>query len=182
MEKDYVKNTQSKIRKFLTDNIFQKGKLERITGKTVGIESLEGQSFTVAVQNFFLNDLGLTSDEAAEAFLSIKSYNKDVSKYFPEIKQFFHQYYSKMIEGEGKYLQAAVFAFQLAMYAQAGEDGQHFDYFMIMNNSSMNALSLDVVREDLFTYLANVFLNNSDKIELSIKADGRQGASAVTLK
>ena len=87
-----------------------------------------------------------------------------------------------MVEGDSKYLQAAIFAFQLALYAQAGEEGQHFDYFMIMNNSSMNALSLDVARENLFTYLANVFLNNSDKIELSIRADGRQGASAVTLK
>jgi hypothetical protein len=51
-----------------------------------------------------------------------------------------------------------------------------------MNNSSMNALSVDVNRENLFTYLANVYLNNSDKIEMSIRADGRQGASAVTLK
>ena len=182
LEKDYVKTIQSKIRKFLTDKIFEKGKIERITGKTVGIEALEGQTFTIAVQDFFLNDLGLTPDEAAEAFLSVKSYNKDVSKYLPEIKAYFQQHYSKMVEGDSKYLQAAIFAFQLALYAQTGEEGQHFDYFMIMNNSSMNALSLDVARENLFTYLANVFLNNSDKIDLSIRADGRQGASAVTLK
>ncbi len=182
MEKDYVKVTQSKIRKFLTDKIFEKGKIEKIIGKTTGIESLEKQTFTTAVQDFFLNDLGLTPDEAAEAFLSTKSYNKDVSKYLPEIKAFFQQHYSKMVEGDAKYLQAAIFAFQLALYAQAGEEGQHFDYFMIMNNSSMNALSLDVARENLFTYLANVFLSNSDKIEMSIRADGRQGASAVTLK
>ena len=182
LEKDYAKQTQSKIRKFLTDKIFEKGKIERIAGKTVGIEALANQTFTTAVQDFFLNDLGLTPDEAAEAFLSTKSYNKDVSKYLPEIKSFFQQHYSKMIQGDSKYLQAAVFAFQLALYAQAGEEGQHFDYFMIMNNSSMNALSLDVVQENLFTYLANAFLNNSDKIELSIRADGRQGASAVILK
>jgi hypothetical protein len=182
LEKDYAKTIQFKIRKFLTDKIFEKGKIERIVGKTVGIESLEKQTFTTAVQDFFLNELGLTSDQAAEAFLSTKSYNKDVSRYLPEIKSFFQQHYSKMVEGDSKYLQAAIFAFQLALYAQAGEEGQHFDYFMIMNNSSMNALSLDVARENLFTYLANVFLNNSDKIELSIRADGRQGASAVTLK
>lgn len=182
MEKDYVKTVQSQIRKFLTDKIFEKGKIERILGKSISIEALEGQTFTTAVQDFFLNDLGLTSDEAAEAFLATKSYNKDVSKHLPEIKSYFQQHYSKMVEGDAKYLQAAIFAFQLALYAQAGEEGQHFDYFMIMNNSSMNALSLDVARENLFTYLANVFLNNADKIDLSIRADGRQGASAVTLR
>jgi hypothetical protein len=182
IEKDYVKLIQSKIRKFLNDKIFEKGKIERITGKTIGVESLETQTFTTAVQDFFLNNLGLTPDEAAEAFLSTKSYNKDVSRHLPEIKSFFQQHYSKMIEGDVVYLQAAIFAFQLTLYAQAGEEGQHFDYFMIMNNSSMNALSLDVARENLFTYLANVFLANADKIDLSIRADGRQGASAVTLK
>ena len=185
MEKSYVKDVQNSIRHFILnskDGILKKGRLDRIAGKSVDIESLTNQSFTVAVQNFFLNDLGLTSDEAAEAFLSIKSYNRDVSGYLPEIKHFFQQHYSKMIEGDSLYLKAAVFGFQLAMYAQAGEKGQHFDYFMIMNNSSMNALSLDVAREHLFTYLANSFINNSSKIDLSIRADGRQGASAVTLK
>ncbi len=87
-----------------------------------------------------------------------------------------------MVECNSNFFNAAIFAFQLALYAHAGEGGQHFDYFMIMNNSSMNALSVDVNRENLFTYLANVYLNNSDKIEMSIRADGRQGASAVTLK
>ena len=87
-----------------------------------------------------------------------------------------------MIEGNSTYLKAAIFAFQLTLYAHAGEAGQHFDYFMIMNNTSMNALSLDVNRENLFTYLTTVYLNNTDKIEMSIRADGRQGASAVTLK
>ena len=182
LEKDFVKEMQTAVRKFLTTKVFEKGKIEKIIGKTVGIEALATQTFTTAVQDFFLNDLGLTADEAAEAFLSTKSYNKDVSKYLPEIKTFFQQHYPKMVEGDSKYLQAAIFAFQLALYAQAGEAGQHFDYFMIMNNSSMNALSLDVAKENLFTYLANVFLTNFDKIDLSIRADGRQGASAVTLK
>ena len=185
MEKAYVVSIQDAVRLFLVDSkkgILRKGRLEKISSKGVSIEALKDKTFTVVVQDFFLNDLGLTPDEAAEAFLSTKSYGKDVTAYLPEIKAFFRQHYSKMIEGDAKYLQAAVFAFQLALYAQAGEEGQHFDYFMIMNNSSMNALSLDVARKELFTYLANVFLNNSDKIKLSIRADGRQGASAVTLK
>ena len=182
IEKELVKSIQTKIRKYLTDRIFHKGNIERIAAKTSDIEALAGQTFTVAVQNFFLNNLGLTSDQAAEAFLLTKSYNKDVSRYLPEIKEFFKNHYSSMVEGNSNVLKAAIFAFQLALYAHAGEGGQHFDYFMIMNNSSMNALSVDVNRENLFTYLANVYLNNSDKIEMSIRADGRQGASAVTLK
>ncbi len=185
MEKTYANNVQSRIRGFLLnskDGILKKGRLDKITGKSVDIESLTGQTFTIAIQNFFLNDLGLTADEAAEAFLSIKSYNKDVTNYLPEIKHYFQQHYSKMVQGDSLYLKAAVFGFQLAMYAQAGEKGQHFDYFMIMNNSSMNALSLSVAQQNLFTYLSTAFLNNSDKIDLSIRADGRQGASSVTLK
>lgn len=182
IEKDFVKAIQSKIRKFLTDKVFFKGNVERIASKAVEPQSLEQQTFTVAVQNFFLNNLGLTPDEAAEAFLYTKSYNKDVTRYLPEIKEYFAKHYSSMTEGNSTYLKAAVFAFQLTLYAHAGEAGQHFDYFMIMNNTSMNALSLDVNRENLFTYLTTVYLNNTDKIEMSIRADGRQGASAVTLK
>jgi len=185
MEKAFVFKMQNAVRYFLFDStkgILKKGRLEKIASKGISIETLRGKTFTTAVQDFFLDDLGLTPDEAAEAFLSTKSYDKDVSSYLPEIKIFFRQHYSKMIEGDAKYLQAAVFAFQLALYAQAGEAGQHFDYFMIMNNDSMNALALDVAKKELFTYLANVFLNNSDKIKLSIRADGRQGASAVILK
>lgn len=185
MEKAYVVKVQDTVRRFLLDSkdgILRKGRLEKIASKTVSIEALQSQTFTTAVQDFFLNDLGLTPDEAAEAFLSTKSYNKDVTAYLPEIRLFFRQYYSKMIEGDSRYLQAAVFAFQLALYAHAGEEGQHFDYFMIMNNATMNALSLDVARKNLFTYLSSVFLNNIDSIKLSIRADGRQGASAVSLK
>lgn len=182
LEKDYTKTIQAKVRKFLTDKIFEKGKIERILGKTAEVQNLANQTFTTAVQDFFLNDLGLTADDAAEAFLLTKSYNKDVSKYLPEIKSFFQQNYNKMIQGDSKYLEAAVFAFQLSLYAQAGEAGQHFDYFMIMNPSSMNALSFDVARENLFTYLTQAYLLNSDKIMISIRADGRQGASAITLK
>lgn len=182
IEKDFVKSTQAKIRKFLADKVFFKGNVERITSKAVEPQALEQQTFTVAVQNFFLNNLGLTPDEAAEAFLYTKSYNRDVSRYLPEIKQYFAKHYNSMTEGDATYLKAAIFAFQLTLYAHTGEAGQHFDYFMIMNNSSMNALSLDVNRENLFTYLTTIYLNNTDKIEMSIRADGRQGASAVTLK
>ena len=185
MEKDYVKDIQNKVRTFLLSSnkgLLQKGRLERITGKSAGLEAIRGQSFTIAVQNFFLNDLGLTSEEAAQAFLLTKSYDKNVDSYLPEITKFFQEHYKHMIEGELVYLKAAVFAFQLALYAQAGEEGKHFDYFMIMNNNSTNALSLDVARENLFTYLTTVYIQNTDKIDLSIRADGRQGASAITLK
>ena len=182
IEKDFIKSVQAKIRKFLADKVFFKGNVERITSKAVEPQAIAQQTFTIAVQNFFLNNLGLTPEEAAEAFLYTKSYNKDVSRYLPEIKDYFSKHYASMTEGDSSYLKAAIFAFQLTLYAHAGEAGQHFDYFMIMNNSSMNALSLDVNREKLFTYLTTVYLNNTDKIEMSIRADGRQGASAVTLK
>jgi hypothetical protein len=75
-----------------------------------------------------------------------------------------------------------VFGFQLAMYAKVGEEGKHFDYFMMINNNNMNALIVDVTKPNLFTYLSGLYLQNSDKIDLSIRADGRQGGSAVTLK
>ena len=87
-----------------------------------------------------------------------------------------------MTEGELVYLQAAIFGFQLALYAQAGEEGKHFDYFMMINNNNMNALIVDVTKQNLFTYLSDLYIENASKIDLSIRADGRQGGSAITLK
>lgn len=177
----YVLETQTKIRQFLTTAVFEKGKLENVMSKSATMEKLPTSSFVVAVQDFFLNDLGLSPEEAADAFMLTKSMDRDVEQFRPEIQEFFKKHYSKMVQGDKKYLQAAVFAFQLAIYATAGE-GEHFQHFMIVNNSTFDALSFTVEgKSRLFTYLADAFLHNANRLRLDIKADGRQGASAITL-
>ncbi len=181
IEKNKVLEIYNKVLIFLKI-VTAKGKIENLLTKNVNISDLKNQTFTVAVQNFFLNDLGLTDDEAAEAFLELKSFDQDVSEYLPEIKTFFRNHYSKMKEGNNLYLKAAIFAFQLSMYAHHASDGVHFHYFMVMNPSNMDAICFNVQKKggDLFKYLAQAYLDNSDKIEIDIKADGRQGGSSIS--
>jgi hypothetical protein len=139
-------------------------------------EELKRSSFTMAVQRFFLNNIGLTPEQAAEAFLETRSFNNvNLEQYKNEIIDYFKTNYSKMIDGNVGALKAGIFAMQALCYHL--ED--RVDYLLVTNIAS-NTKSSAVISfnaSNLFTSLINqYFLLQSKGLDLSFKADERGGS------
>ena len=147
-------------------------------------KSLSMQDYPTSVQRFFLNDIGLTSEQAAEAFVKhAKTADIDndraMSVYGPAILKYFNSHYKSMKEGNTRALHAIIFAYSLALYAKLDGSQTHFDYFMMVNDSTSESISINTSGDagSLITTAAELFLSNS-KITLSVRGDER-GGSAV---
>lgn len=141
------------------------------------------KTYTVAVPRFFNSDLGLSYEQAAEAFLFTKSssYNSnDEPQYRKAIYEFFKQHYDSMKHGSRKHLEAILFGYLLTIYKKAHE----FKYFAMINDFTQEAISFNVGDsstsiEELVTNLAKSYLENPN-LSMEIKADNTHGACAVT--
>jgi hypothetical protein len=144
-------------------------------------EELSRQTFTVGVQRFFLNDLQLTAEQAAQAFLFTKSRNINTDAYYPAILQYFKDNYESMKNGDQRSLEAILFGYLLTIYAKGDGSEQNFNYFLMINDLTSESCSVNVNGDvgSLVSKLAQAYKSNS-KLSLDIKADDTHGASGVT--
>lgn len=147
--------------------------------------SLANQNYISSVRHFFLNDIGLTAEQAAEAFVKhAKTGDIDnvraMETYGPEITKFFVSHYNSMKNGNARLLEALIFGYSLAIYAKNDGSANHFDYFLMVNDKTQEAISLNtsVPAGQIAINGANLFMSNS-KLSLSIRADER-GGSAIS--
>ena len=158
-------------------------KLANASGKVLSLDELRSTSFTTAVQDFFLTDLGLTPEQAAEAFLLTRSVNVDLSEYNEQIISFFKKNYTKLMHCDVVTLKAAVFAMHGLCYYIG--TGKHINYLLIVNSGSneKKAVSISFNEAELFTSLSQQYLNNAPNgLFLVINSDPQQGASGVSIK
>jgi hypothetical protein len=139
-------------------------------------QDLKNTSFTIAIQRFFLNNIGLTSEQAAEAFLETRSFgNIDLSSYKGEIVDYFKANYSKMIDGNVGALKAGIFAMQALCYHLEDK----VNYLLVTNIASDTKSSavINFNASNLFTSLINqYFLLQGKGLDISFKADERGGS------
>jgi hypothetical protein len=139
-------------------------------------QDLQKSSFTIAIQRFFLNNIGLTPEQAAEAFLETRSFNNiDLEPYKSEIVNYFKANYSKMIDGNVGALKAGIFAMQALCYHLEDK----VNYLLVTNITSETKSSavINFNASNLFTSLINqYFLLQGKGLDISFKADERGGS------
>ena len=148
-------------------------------------KSLANQNFNTAVARFFLNEIGLTAQQAAEAFIKHAKTediedDKMMATYGPAITSFFTSHYDSMKRGNSRPLEALIFGYSLAIYARKGGEANHFDYFLMVNDATQDAIAVNtsLPAGDIVLECANKFMSNS-KFSLSVRADER-GGSAIS--
>lgn len=174
-------NTIKLLHKYIKDNIL---KQKSVTDTSINVftpEELARQTFTVGVQRFFLNDLQLTPQQAAQAFLFTKSRNINTEAYYPAILKYFESNYDSMKTGDLRSLEAILFGYLLTIYAKGDGSEQNFNYFLMINDTTSESYSINMNGnvETLVTTLAQAY-KETPKLNLDIKADDTHGASGVT--
>ena len=144
-------------------------------------EFFEKNTYTITVPRFFLTDLGLTSEQAARAFLKTKSTGEiNEEEYFPAIYKYFTEHYEEMKHGSRRKLEAILFAYLLTIYST-----QHggFQYFTMINDNTQEAISFNTTGDvnTLMERFSTAWLSNKN-LKMDIKADNTFGACSVAYK
>jgi len=175
-----VKDEFKKIHNSVKDFIRELLKTDLKTPESMPFtpEFFEKNTYAISVPRFFLTDMGLTSEQAARAFLSTKSTAEiNEQEYFPAIKEFFDKHYENMKHGHRRSLEAILFGYLLTIYSK-----QHggFQYFTMINDKTQEAISFNTTGDvsPLITRLSEAWLQNKN-LNMSIKADNTFGACAV---
>lgn len=176
--KDLFIRIHNNVRAHLQDLLKQKydPKLNLLSPSVIA-----NQTFNIAVPKFFLSDIGLTWEQAAEVFMWTKSQNINHSAYVPAVRQYFKTHYKDMMDGDRRKLEAILFGYLLAIYAKGDGSDQKFDYFFMVNDESYAALTINVSKPagQLVLNAAELYLKTPG-LDLDIRADSTHGACAVT--
>jgi len=143
---------------------------------------LQKQGYNNALKLFFMHDIGLTAEQAAYAFTTcaktIALDNNELLKtYGPAIQEYFKTNYESLKSGNLRALHAIIFAYSLALYVKGSGEGQHFSYFLMVDNETTNsiAINVSVSAGEIIKNASDLFLR-TPKMTLSVVADERGGS------
>lgn len=129
------------------------------------IDYVEKNQPASILKALFTRNLDLTSDEAAKLFCSMYNANVIPQEIIFKVREFFSKNYDHMVLGHKEYLDAILFAFNLAIY-QSEDD---FQYLLLVNDKNNNSISFDASGNlsNIIETASNKFLQNHNDISIS---------------
>lgn len=143
--------------------------------KRVSVEDFKKKSLGTAVQDFFLTDLGLTSEQLAEVFYEARPDNDSNPNLLVNIKSYLTpERVHSMVNGNESIMKQFLFAIHLSEYARI----HGFQNILLINSSTKEALALPA--SEGFTKMFEMFGQFKDKINFRISF-GERGAYKISL-
>ena len=152
---------------------------ELASGPQVTQKDWQSFSPTVAINEFFLSDLGLTSQQLAEVLYEIRPFNASTEGLKQNIQKALDSGYANRLKrGDEKALRGLVFAIHLSEYAHH----EKFQFLLLINRTSKQALSI-ATPESCFDRLLSLYENVGEtEFYFRIDLGGRQGAHTISIR
>ena len=175
-----INNQKNIVKKVMSVLKFGYSKLKELSSSPQ-ITQKDWQSFspTVAINEFFLSDLGLSSQQLTDVLYEIRPYSTANDGLKQNIQQALNSgYANKLKRGDEKALRGLVFAIHLSEYAHH----EKFQYLLLINRTSKSALSI-ATPESCFKQLLGLYENSGEKdFIFRIDLGGRQGAHTIAIR
>jgi hypothetical protein len=142
----------------------QHKKLDSVPTQAI-LDYAEKNSPASILKTLFTRNIGLTSDKAATLFCSMYNLDQVPQEIVGKVNEFFASHYHRMALGHKEYLDAILFAFNLAVYSEEDD----FDGLLLINDDNSNAISFDASKGvgNIIETASAKFIQNSDHMSIT---------------
>lgn len=140
----------------------------------------DDMSLTVAVNEFFLSDLGFTSEQLTDALYQMHPFDMVANSGLKEdIKSALDQgYLNKLKRGDEKALRGLVFAIHLSEYARH----EDFNFLLLINRSTKQSISIPTPANGFKELLSLYDAKGESDFYFRIDLASRQGAHTISIR